>query len=90
VRTVNAIAIHASLPSLPFGGVGQSGMHAHHAHERFLTFAARYPWPLALLTLPWAADDLGQLTAAVARTAGNPNRIVSLVRYASAPWMIAP
>jgi len=36
---VNAIAVHASLPSLPFGGVGNSGMGAHHAHEGFLTFS---------------------------------------------------
>ncbi len=36
---VNSLAVHASLPSLPFGGVGQSGMGAHHAHEGFQTFS---------------------------------------------------
>jgi coniferyl-aldehyde dehydrogenase len=36
---VNAISTHASLPSLPFGGIGNSGMGAHHAFEGFQTFS---------------------------------------------------
>jgi coniferyl-aldehyde dehydrogenase len=36
---VNAIATHASLPSLPFGGIGKSGMGAHHGYEGFQTFS---------------------------------------------------
>ncbi|HEX4339674.1 MAG TPA: aldehyde dehydrogenase family protein [Polyangiaceae bacterium] len=36
---VNAIATHASLPSLPFGGIGTSGMGAHHGYEGFQTFS---------------------------------------------------
>jgi coniferyl-aldehyde dehydrogenase len=66
---VNAIAVHASLPSLPFGGVGQSGMGAHHAHEGFLTFSharsvyyrgAANPWEL--MRPPW-----GEALGAVAK-----------------------
>lgn len=36
---VNAAAIHAAVPSLPFGGSGNSGMGRHHGHEGFLTFS---------------------------------------------------
>jgi coniferyl-aldehyde dehydrogenase len=36
---VNSIATHAALPSLPFGGIGMSGMGCHHAHEGFQTFS---------------------------------------------------
>jgi coniferyl-aldehyde dehydrogenase len=36
---VNAIAVHASLPSLPFGGIGHSGMGCHHGFEGFQTFS---------------------------------------------------
>ncbi len=64
---VNAIAVHASLPSLPFGGTGQSGMGAHHAHEGFLTFSharsvyhrgAANPWEL--MRPPWG-EALGEV-----------------------------
>jgi len=37
--SVNAIATHASLPSLPFGGIGASGMGCHHGYEGFQTFS---------------------------------------------------
>jgi coniferyl-aldehyde dehydrogenase len=36
---VNAAAIHATVPSLPFGGIGNSGMGRHHGFEGFLTFS---------------------------------------------------
>ncbi len=36
---VNAAAIHATVPSLPFGGIGYSGMGRHHGFEGFLTFS---------------------------------------------------
>jgi coniferyl-aldehyde dehydrogenase len=65
---VNAIALHASLPSLPFGGVGESGMGAHHAYEGFQTFShARSVYrrgpanPWELMRPPW-----GELLSSVA------------------------
>ena len=36
---VNAVAVHAAVPSLPFGGIGESGMGAHHGIEGFRTFS---------------------------------------------------
>lgn len=37
--SVNAIAVHAANPSLPFGGIGNSGMGYHHGYEGFQTFS---------------------------------------------------
>lgn len=36
---VNSVAVHAALPSLPFGGIGNSGMGYHHGYEGFQTFS---------------------------------------------------
>ncbi|MFL6651350.1 MAG: coniferyl aldehyde dehydrogenase [Sulfurifustaceae bacterium] len=36
---VNTAAIHAAVPSLPFGGIGNSGMGRHHGFEGFVTFS---------------------------------------------------
>jgi coniferyl-aldehyde dehydrogenase len=36
---VNAAAVHGALPSLPFGGVGQSGSGRHHGVEGFREFS---------------------------------------------------
>ncbi|MCG2750340.1 MAG: aldehyde dehydrogenase family protein [Desulfobacteraceae bacterium] len=36
---VNAAALHAALPSLPFGGIGKSGTGRHHGYEGFLEFS---------------------------------------------------
>jgi coniferyl-aldehyde dehydrogenase len=36
---VNSVAVHAAIPSLPFGGIGNSGMGYHHGYEGFLTFS---------------------------------------------------
>ena len=36
---VNSIAVQAAIPSLPFGGIGNSGMGAHHGIEGFQTFS---------------------------------------------------
>jgi coniferyl-aldehyde dehydrogenase len=36
---VNAAAVHGALPSLPFGGVGQSGWGRHHGLEGFREFS---------------------------------------------------
>lgn len=36
---VNSVAVHAAIPSLPFGGIGNSGMGAHHGIEGFQAFS---------------------------------------------------
>ncbi|MEA2459630.1 MAG: aldehyde dehydrogenase, partial [Thermoleophilaceae bacterium] len=36
---VNAAAVHGALPSLPFGGIGQSGSGRHHGIEGFREFS---------------------------------------------------
>jgi len=36
---VNAAAVHGALPSLPFGGIGQSGTGRHHGIEGFREFS---------------------------------------------------
>lgn len=37
--TINDTVIHVATPSLPFGGVGNSGMGAYHGEESYLTFS---------------------------------------------------
>ncbi|MCW3020162.1 MAG: calB 3 [Solirubrobacterales bacterium] len=37
--SVNAAAVHGALPSLPFGGIGQSGAGRHHGIEGFREFS---------------------------------------------------
>jgi len=43
---VNDALVHASVPSLPFGGVGESGMGAYHGQKNFDTFTHHksYMW----------------------------------------------
>jgi coniferyl-aldehyde dehydrogenase len=36
---VNSAAVHGALPSLPFGGTGQSGSGRHHGVEGFREFS---------------------------------------------------
>jgi coniferyl-aldehyde dehydrogenase len=36
---VNCAAVHGALPSLPFGGIGQSGSGRHHGIEGFREFS---------------------------------------------------
>ncbi|PRB76510.1 aldehyde dehydrogenase family protein [Pseudomonas sp. MYb185] len=36
---INTAALHAAVPSLPFGGVGDSGNGRHHGYEGFLEFS---------------------------------------------------
>src|SRR5690554_5514282 len=40
---VNDTVLHIAQSSLPFGGVGPSGMGPYHGHEGFLTFSKRKP-----------------------------------------------
>ncbi len=39
--TVNHVLIHLTVPSLPFGGVGASGLGAYHGKVTFETFTHR-------------------------------------------------
>jgi coniferyl-aldehyde dehydrogenase len=41
--TVNDTLLHIAQESLPFGGVGPSGMGHYHGHEGFLTFSKLKP-----------------------------------------------
>lgn len=36
---INAAALHAAVPTLPFGGVGKSGSGRHHGYEGFVEFS---------------------------------------------------
>ena len=38
---VNTCVVHAAVPELPFGGVGDSGMGAYHGRRGFDTFSHR-------------------------------------------------
>lgn len=66
---VNSVAVHAAVPSLPFGGIGNSGMGYHHGIEGFQTFShARAVFERGtangweLLRPPWG-EPLAQLAA---------------------------
>ena len=37
--TLNGTLLHGALPSLPFGGIGQSGTGTYHGHAGFLRFS---------------------------------------------------
>jgi len=50
--TINHIMIHVAIASLPFGGVGESGMGAYHGRHGFETFSHRK----AVLRKPTAID----------------------------------
>ncbi|MNV34851.1 Coniferyl aldehyde dehydrogenase [compost metagenome] len=41
--TINNVALHASVDSLPFGGVGNSGMGSYLGHQGFVTFSHPKP-----------------------------------------------
>ena len=38
---INDVAMHTTVPGLPFGGVGPSGMGAYHGRHGFETFSHR-------------------------------------------------
>ncbi len=40
---VNAVSLHAMQASLPFGGIGRSGMGHHHGYEGFVAFSKAKP-----------------------------------------------
>ncbi len=50
--TVNHVVLHCTVPGLPFGGVGQSGMGAYHGRASFETFTHSK----AVLKKPFAMD----------------------------------
>ena len=53
--TVNDTLLHIAQESLPFGGVGASGMGHYHGHEGFETFSKLRP---VFYQAPWAATKL--------------------------------
>ena len=66
-----AALIHVGAGSLPFGGVGASGMGAYHGYESFRTFSHRKP----ILTKPIVPDTLRFLNP------GTDERILKLISW---------
>ncbi len=65
--TLNGTILHAAMPSLPFGGVGQSGTGAYHGHAGFLRFShqrAVYR-PGRFSGFTWMSPPHGRLTERV-------------------------
>ncbi len=65
--TLNGTILHAAMPSLPFGGVGQSGTGAYHGHAGFLRFShqrAIYR-PGRFSGFTWMSPPHGRLTERV-------------------------
>ena len=50
--SVNHVWLHLTVPDLPFGGVGESGMGAYHGRASFDTFTHRK----SVLKKPFAVD----------------------------------
>ncbi len=65
--TRNDFSLHAALPSLPFGGVGQSGMGSYHGKAGFDTFSHRRA--IAESDLPFSVTDLTALAPVAAMVA---------------------
>lgn len=59
--TVNDTLLHAGVDSLPFGGVGASGMGAYHGEEGFRTFSHLKPVLMRarISLLPWLYPPFG-------------------------------
>lgn len=60
--TVNDTLLHAGIDSLPFGGVGASGMGAYHGAEGFRTFSHFKPVLMrgGISLLPWLYPPFGR------------------------------
>lgn len=60
--TVNDTLLHAGIDSLPFGGVGASGMGAYHGEEGFRTFSHVKPVLMrgGVSLLPWLYPPFGR------------------------------
>jgi coniferyl-aldehyde dehydrogenase len=67
--TVNDTFLHAGVDSLPFGGVGASGMGAYHGEEGFRTFSHFKPifWRARVSALPWLYPPFGRLAELLLR-----------------------
>ncbi|MFZ3025206.1 coniferyl aldehyde dehydrogenase [Pseudomonas sp.] len=67
--TLNNVALHASVDSLPFGGVGNSGMGSYLGHQGFVTFS--HPKPIFRsvegpdITRPPFTDQVRQMVDAM-------------------------
>ncbi len=65
--TLNGTILHAAMPSLPFGGLGQSGTGAYHGHAGFMRFShqrAIYR-PSRFSGFTWMSPPHGRLTERV-------------------------
>ena len=69
MTAVNSVIAFASVPSLPFGGVGESGFGRIHGEDGLKEFTRakaitreRFPLPLALLSFERPEGTVGQLT----------------------------
>jgi len=62
--TINHMGIHALIQSLPFGGIGPSGMGAYHGWDGFMNFSHKKPVYehrrniLPNMTLPYTESDI--------------------------------
>lgn len=63
--TVNDTFLHAGVDSLPFGGVGESGMGAYHGEEGFRTFSHIKPvfMRAGISLLPWLYPPFGRMAS---------------------------
>jgi coniferyl-aldehyde dehydrogenase len=62
--TLNGTLLHGALPSLPFGGIGQSGTGTYHGHAGFLRFSHQRSIyrPGRISGFTWMSPPHGRLT----------------------------
>jgi coniferyl-aldehyde dehydrogenase len=67
--TLNGTVLHGALPSLPFGGIGQSGTGTYHGHAGFLRFSHQRSIyrPGRFSGFTWMSPPHGRVTARVLR-----------------------